>query len=128
MGWSTFGGRLRIAPLTFSRTSSDASVMLRSSTKVTVMLAVPSLTRACISSIPLTEAMASSSGMTTCELTSSGEAPGSSTFTLTVAGSLRGNRSTPSWLKEDTPSTTRNMISMNAKTGRSTQISDRRNE
>ena len=64
-GCSTFGGRLRIAPLTFSRTSSAASLMLRSSTKVTVMLAYPSLTRACISSMPLTEAMASSSGITT---------------------------------------------------------------
>src|SRR5258708_27532624 len=115
-----------MAPLTFSRTSSDASVMLRSSTKVTVILAVPSVTRAWIASMPLTEAMASSSGITTCEVTSSGEAPGSSTLTLTVAGSLRGNRSTPSWVNEDTPSTTRNITNMKAKTGRSTQISDRR--
>ena len=37
-----------------------------------------------------------------------------------------GNKSTPSWVNDDTPSTTRNMMSMNAKTGLSTQISDRR--
>ncbi len=97
-----------------------------SSTKVTKIEALPSETMARISSMPLTEAMASSSGITTCEVTSSGLAPGSLTRTYTVAGSLRGNRSTFRSRKLNTPITTRNMMSMKAKTGRCTQISERR--
>ena len=78
-----------------------------------------------ISSMPLTEAIDSSSGRMTCETTSSGLAPGSRMRTFTVAGSASGNRSTPRSTKLKTPRTTRNMISMNAKTGRLTQISER---
>ena len=43
-GGSTFGGRFRIAPLTFSRTSSVASLMSRSRTKVGEIIASPSKT------------------------------------------------------------------------------------
>ncbi len=74
--------------------------------------------------MPLTAAMDSSSGKITCETTSSGLAPGSCTRTKQVAGSLFGNRSTPSWRKLKKPITTRNMMSMKANTGRWTQISD----
>jgi len=80
-GGSTLGGSRRIAPATFSRTSSVASPMSRSSTKVTMRLALPSVIMARISSMPLTEAMASSSGITTCETSSSGLAPGRRTRT-----------------------------------------------
>ena len=41
-------------------------------------------------------------------------------------GIALGKRSTPSWAKLKTPITTRNMMSMNANTGRWTQISERR--
>ena len=81
VGGSTFGGSLRIACDTFSRTSSAASPMLRSSTKVTMMLPLPSVTIARISSMPLMAAIDSSSGRMTCDVTSSGLAPGKRTRT-----------------------------------------------
>src|SRR5262249_55797219 len=55
---------------------------------------------------------------------SSGLAPGSERFTLTVAGSARGKRSTPRSRKEKMPSTTSDITSIVAKTGRRTQTSD----
>ncbi len=54
----------------------------------------------------------------------SGLAPGSRTWTLTVAGSAFGNKSTPRSRNEKIPSTTSDMTSIVAKTGRRTQSSD----
>src|SRR6185436_5049418 len=59
----------------------------------------------------------------TCVVTSSDVAPGSRTFIVTVAGSALGKRSTPRSRNEKTPSTTRNVISMTANTGRFTHNS-----
>ena len=50
--------------------------------------------------------------------------PGSESWTLTVAGSAFGNRSTPRSRKEKMPSTTNDITSMVANTGRRTQSSD----
>src|ERR1051326_1511131 len=63
-------------------------------------------------------------GMTTAVVISSGEAPGSRRLTLTVAGSALGKRSTPRSRKEKMPSTTSDMTSIVANTGRRTQISE----
>jgi hypothetical protein len=68
--------------------------------------------------------MACSIGSMTDDEISSGLAPGSERFTLTVAGSARGKRSTPRSRNEKMPSTTRDITSMVAKTGRRTQSSD----
>src|ERR1051326_6787017 len=123
-GGRSSGGTLLIAPATFSRTSLTASFRSRSSTKRTVMLAPPSLIRAEISSMPDTPLIASSIGSTTDEETSSGLAPGSDRRTLTVAGSAFGKRSTPRSRNEKIPSTTSDITSIVAKTGRLTQSSD----
>src|SRR3954452_21598902 len=63
-------------------------------------------------------------GITTALVISSGEAPGSRRFTLTVAGSARGNRSTPRSRNEKMPSTTSDITSIVAKTGRRTRSSE----
>ena len=105
-GGSSSGGTLLIAPATFSRTSLTASSRSRSSTNRTVMLPLPSLMRAEISSMPATPLIACSIGSTTDDETSSGLAPGSDSLTFTVAGSARGNRSTPRSRNEKMPSTT----------------------
>src|SRR6267142_189887 len=55
---------------------------------------------------------------------SSGLAPGSDSLTLTVAGSALGNRSTPRSRKEKIPSTTSDMTSIVANTGRRTHSSE----
>ncbi len=123
-GGSSSGGMLRIALATFSRTSLEASLRSRSSTKRTVIWPRPSAMRAWISSIPDTPLIASSIGSTTEVDISSGLAPGSSRTTLTVAGSAFGNRSTPRPRNENVPSTTSDMTSIVANTGRRTQRSD----
>src|SRR4051794_458105 len=123
-GGSSSGGTLLIPAATFSRTSLAASLRLRSSTKRTVIWPPPSLIRAEISSIPETPLIASSIGSITDEEISSGLAPGSDSETLTVAGSARGNRSTPRSRNEKIPSTTSDITSIVAKTGRRTQSSD----
>jgi hypothetical protein len=123
-GGSSSGGTLLIAPATFSRTSLTASLRSRSSTKRTVMLPPPSLMRAEISSMPATPLIASSIGSMTDDEISSGLAPGSDSRTFTVAGSARGKRSTPRSRNEKIPSTTSDITSMVAKTGRLTQSSD----
>ena len=125
-GGSTCGGRLRIAPETFSRTSLAASLMSRSSTKRRVTVALPSLMRcASISSMPEMLLSASSSGSTTAVAISDGLAPGSCTLTVTVAGSAWGKRSTPRSRNEKMPITTSDMTSIVAKTGRRTLSSER---
>ena len=63
---------------------------------------------------------ASSSGSTTAVAISAGLAPGSCTLTVTVAGSAWGKRSTPRSRNEKMPSTTSDMTSIVAKTGRRT--------
>ncbi len=68
---------------------------------------------------------ASSIGSTTDVDISSGLAPGSDSATLTVAGSAFGKRSTPRSRNEKMPSTTSDITSIVAKTGRRTQSSDR---
>ena len=88
------------------------------------MLPLPSLMRAEISSMPETPLIASSIGSMTDDDISSGLAPGSDSATLTVAGSARGNRSTPRSRNEKIPSTTSDITSIVAKTGRRTQSSD----
>ena len=123
-GGSSSGGTALTAPATFSRTSLTASFRSRSSTKRTVMLPRPSPIRAEISSMPDTPLIACSIGSITDEEISSGLAPGSESVTLTVAGSALGNRSTPRSRNEKMPSTTSDMTSIVAKTGRRTQISD----
>src|SRR5215813_6128134 len=95
----------------------------RSSTKVQVMSAKPSDEYTCISSMPFTDEMASSKGSTTPVMTSSGVAPGSCTLTLMVAGSALGKRSTAKPRYENTPSVTRNAMSITVKTGYLTQVS-----
>ena len=125
-GGSTCGGRSRIAPETFSRTSLAASLMSRSSTKRRVTVALPSLMRcASISSMPEMLLSASSSGSTTAVAISAGLAPGSCTLTVTVAGSAWGKRSTPRSRNEKMPITTSDITSIVAKTGRRTLSSER---
>ena len=68
------------------------------------MLPLPSLMRAEISSMPDTPLIACSIGSMTDDEISSGLAPGSDSVTLTVAGSARGNRSTPRSRNEKIPS------------------------
>ena len=68
---------------------------------------------------------ASSSGSTTAVTISAGLAPGSCTVTLTVAGSAFGKRSTPRSRNEKMPSTTSDITSIVAKTGRRTHNSER---
>src|SRR3954462_1986132 len=123
-GGSSSGGTPLIPAATFSRTSLAASLRLRSSTKRTVIWPPPSLIRAEISSIPETPLIASSIGSITEDEISSGLAPGSDSETLTVAGSARGNRSTPRSRNEKMPSTTSDITSIVAKTGRRTQSSE----
>ena len=123
-GGSSCGGTRPIALDTFSRTSLAASLMSRSRTNLTVMFAVPSVMRPDVSSsIPETLLSASSTGSTTELAISSGLAPGRLRDTLTVAGSAFGNKSTPSVRKENTPSTTSDITSIVANTGRRTQSS-----
>ena len=74
--------------------------------------------------MPDTPLIASSIGSMTEVDISSGLAPGSASETLTVAGSALGNRSTPRLRNENVPSTTSDMTSIVAKTGRRTQRSD----
>src|SRR5689334_9671205 len=124
-GGSTSGGTPRMAPATFSRTSLAASSRLRSSTKRTVMLALPpACTLACSWSMPAMPLSAFSIGITTDVVISSGDAPGSCSRTLTVAGSAFGNRSTPRSRNEKIPRTTSDVTSIVANTGRRTQSSD----
>src|SRR5215213_8197889 len=68
--------------------------------------------------------MASSIGSTTELESSSGLAPGSDRATLTVAGSAFGKRSTPRSRNEKSPSTTSDITSIVAETGRRTQNSE----
>src|SRR6185436_8645269 len=123
MGGRILGGRFRIAPATFSRTSWAALSMSRSSRNLHVIRVLPSVDCGFNSSRPLIVLISSSSGRTTCVVTSSDVAPGSRTFIGTVAGSALGKRSTPRSRNEKTPSTTRNVISMTANTGRFTHNS-----
>src|ERR1043165_9791 len=62
--------------------------------------------------------------MMTAVVISSGDAPGSRSDTLTVAGSALGNRSTPRSRNEKMPRTTSDMTSIVANTGRRTQSSE----
>src|SRR4051812_32254409 len=55
--------------------------------------------------------------------TSCGDAPGFTTVTVIVGKSILGNRSTPSDRNENAPTTTSDMMSIVAKTGRFTQTS-----
>ena len=80
--------------------------------------------RAEISSMPETPLIACSIGSTTDDDISSGLAPGSERLTLTVAGSALGKRSTPRSRNEKMPSTTSDITSIVANTGRRTQSSD----
>src|ERR1043165_7564104 len=74
--------------------------------------------------MPAMPLSAFSIGMMTDDVISSGAAPGSRSATVTVAGSAFGNRSTPRSRNEKMPSTTSDMTSIVAKTGRLTQSSD----
>ena len=124
-GGSISGGTSLIAADTFSRTSLAASLMSRSRTNLIVICAFPSAMRIDdISSMPEMLLSVSSIGSTTEVAISSGLAPGSCSDTLTVAGSARGNRSTPRALNEKIPRTTSDITSIVAKTGRRTQSSD----
>ena len=80
---------------------------------------------ASISSMPEMLLSASSSGSTTAVAISPGLAPGSCTVTVTVAGSALGKRSTPRSRNEKMPSTTSDITSIVAKTGRRTHSSER---
>jgi hypothetical protein len=84
----------------------------------------PSEIRAWISSIPETPLIACSIGSTTEVDISSGLAPGNDSATLTVAGSAFGKRSTPRPWNDTVPSTTSDMTSIVANTGRRTQSSE----
>ena len=75
------------------------------------------------SSIPLIVFTAPSTLSVTSVSISWGEAPGLITVTVIVGKSILGNRSTPSALKENNPTTVRLRIIIVAKTGRWTQIS-----
>ena len=123
-GGSSSAGMFLMAPATFSRTSFEASLMSRSRTKRTVIWPRPSAMRAWISSIPETPLIASSIGSMTVVDISSGLAPGRVSATLTVAGSALGKRSTPRPRNENVPSTTSDITSIVAETGRRTQSSD----
>src|SRR5947208_2357067 len=74
--------------------------------------------------MPAMPLSAFSIGMMTDVVISSGEAPGSWSATLTVAGSALGNRSTPRSRNEKIPSTTSDITSIVANTGRRTQSSE----
>ena len=124
-GGSSSGGMFRMAPATFSRTSLAASLRSRSRTNRTVICARPSAMRAWISSIPETPLIACSIGSTTDVDISSGLAPGSDSVDadrrrigLREAGRRRGRGT------RTIPSTTSDITSIVAKTGRRTQSSD----
>ena len=87
----------------------------------------PALTLAVSWSMPAMPLSAFSIGITTAVVISSGDAPGSCSRTLTVAGSAFGKRSTPRSLKEKMPSTTSEATSIVANTGRRTHSSDSMN-
>src|SRR5437867_4986343 len=123
-GGSTWGGTFLIAPETFSRTALAASSRSRSRTKRTVILPRPLLALDCIWSMPEMPLIAFSIGISTDVTISSGLAPGNWRLTLTVAGSALGKRSTPRSRKEKIPTTTSDITSIVAKTGRRTQSSD----
>ncbi len=123
MGGSTCGGTLRIAPETFSRTVFAASSRSRSRTNLILMLPPPRFAVDVIWSMPPTLLSAFSIGVITEVTTSSGLAPGSRSTTLTTAGSAFGKRSTLRPRNEKIPSTTSDVTSMVAKTGRRTQVS-----
>ena len=124
-GGSVSGGTVRIAPATFSRTALAASSRLASRTNRIWMLALPpALTFAVIWSMPAMPLRAFSIGMITADVISSGDAPGSRSWTLTWAGSAFGKRSTPRSRNENRPSTTSDITSIVANTGRRTQSSD----
>src|SRR5574339_929029 len=74
--------------------------------------------------MPAMPLSAFSIGITTAEVISSGDAPGSCSRTLTVAGSALGKRSTPRSRNEKMPSTTSDVTSIVANTGRRTHSSD----
>src|SRR5678816_162119 len=74
--------------------------------------------------MPAMPLRAFSIGMMTADVISSGDAPGSRSETLTWAGSALGKRSTPRSRNENTPSTTSDITSIVANTGRRTQSSD----
>jgi hypothetical protein len=88
------------------------------------MNAWPSLMRDISSSMPEMLLSACSIGSTTELDISAGLVPGNDTVTVTVAGSALGKRSTPRSRKEKIPSTTSDMTSMVANTGRRTQSSE----
>src|SRR5436190_17603523 len=74
--------------------------------------------------MPAMPLSAFSIGMITADVISSGAAPGRRSETLTLAGSAFGKRSTPRSRKEKMPSTTSDITSIVANTGRRTQISE----
>src|SRR4029079_4287017 len=74
--------------------------------------------------MPETPLMASSMGSTTGVESAAGLAPGRRSWTLTVAGSAFGKRSTPRSRNENRPSTTNDITSIVAETGRRTQNSE----
>ena len=123
-GGRTCGGRNLMALLTFSRTVFAASSRSRSRTNRTVIFPRPSLTFAVIWSMPEMLLSASSSGSMATVAISSALAPGNWILTFTVAGSAFGNRSTPRSRKEKRPTTTSDITSIVAKTGRRTHNSD----
>src|SRR5262249_42025042 len=134
-GGRSSGGTYFIAAETFSRTSLAASLMSRSSTNLTVTCALPSAMRIddissmpgmllSVSSMPEMQLSVSSIGSTPEVAISPGLAPGSASEMFTVAGSARGNRSTPRSRNEKIPSTTSDITSIVAKTGRRTQSSE----
>ena len=74
------------------------------------------------SSIPLIVLTASSILSVTSVSTSSGAAPGSLVTTTTVGKSTFGNRSSPSFVKANAPTTVSERVMTVAKTGRRTEI------
>src|SRR5580765_2820719 len=74
--------------------------------------------------MPAMPLRAFSIGITTAVVISSGAAPGRRRLTLTVAGSAFGNKSTPRSRNEKIPSTTSDITSIVANTGRRTQSSE----
>src|SRR5687768_10325617 len=123
IGGSASSGRSLNTVATRSRTSCAAVSILRLRSNRTMMKEdpIPEMDRS--SWIPSTVFTASSILCETCASTSAGDAPGRVVRTLTVGRSTEGNRSTPRREYPTEPTTTKERINIEAKTGRLRHIS-----
>ncbi len=123
IGTSAVSGKSLTIRSTLLRTSCAATSAFFSKTKLMKTCDTPSSDVERNSSMPLIVLTAPSILSVISVSTSCGDAPGFLTVTVIVGKSIFGNRSTPSDLNENKPTTVMLRMSMVANTGRRTQIS-----